>query len=133
MNSNLLVRPPLTVLHLPEISPPSITVFKYQSLCVLVAPSCPTLCDPLDCSLPGSSVNRILQTGILEWVLQPLPVHESATPFYSLGQRTVLMNENLCLLQVNMEVNTDGEKLPSVPLLYPRPQIVALDAVKTSE
>ena len=29
---------------------------------------CPTLCDPMDCSLPGSSVHRILQARILEWV-----------------------------------------------------------------
>jgi len=35
---------------------------------VLVAQSCLTLCDPVDCSLPGSSVHGILQTGILEWV-----------------------------------------------------------------
>ena len=28
----------------------------------------PTLCDPLDCSPPGSSVHGILQAGILEWV-----------------------------------------------------------------
>ena len=27
-----------------------------------------TLCDPLDCSLPGSSVREIFQTRILEWV-----------------------------------------------------------------
>ena len=27
-----------------------------------------TLCDPMDCSLPGSSVHGILQAGILEWV-----------------------------------------------------------------
>ena len=33
-----------------------------------VAQSCPTLCDPVDCSPPGSSVHRILQAGILEWV-----------------------------------------------------------------
>ena len=33
-----------------------------------VAQSCPTLCDPMDCSLPGSSVHRILQAKILEWV-----------------------------------------------------------------
>ena len=33
-----------------------------------VAHSCPTLCDPVDCSLPGSSVHRILQARILEWV-----------------------------------------------------------------
>ena len=30
--------------------------------------SCPTLCDPMDCSSPGSSVHRILQARILEWV-----------------------------------------------------------------
>ena len=33
-----------------------------------VAQSCPTLCDPVDCSPPGSSVHGILQAGILEWV-----------------------------------------------------------------
>ena len=33
-----------------------------------VAQSCPTLCDHMDCSLPGSSVHRILQARILEWV-----------------------------------------------------------------
>jgi len=34
--------------------------------CVLVAQACPTLCDPMDCSLPSSSVHRILQASILE-------------------------------------------------------------------
>ena len=33
-----------------------------------VTPSCPTLCDPVDCSLPSSSVHGILQARILEWV-----------------------------------------------------------------
>ena len=33
-----------------------------------VAQSCPTLCDPVDCSLPGSSVHGIFQARILEWV-----------------------------------------------------------------
>ena len=33
-----------------------------------VAQLCPTLCNPLDCSLPGSSVHGILQARILEWV-----------------------------------------------------------------
>ena len=28
----------------------------------------PTLCDPMDCSLPGSSVHGIFQARILEWV-----------------------------------------------------------------
>ena len=38
---------------------------------VKVAQLCPTLCDPMDCSLPGSSVNGILQARILEWVAIP--------------------------------------------------------------
>ena len=33
-----------------------------------VAQSCPTLSDPLDCSLPGSSVHGIFQARVLEWV-----------------------------------------------------------------
>ena len=33
-----------------------------------VAQSCQTLCDPMDCSLPSSSVHGILQARILEWV-----------------------------------------------------------------
>jgi len=43
---------------------------QLQSLCVqvLVTPVCPTLCDPVDCSPPGSSVHGILQARILEWV-----------------------------------------------------------------
>ena len=37
-----------------------------RQLCVLVSESCPTLCDPIDCCLPGSSVHRILHAGILD-------------------------------------------------------------------
>ena len=33
-----------------------------------VAQLCPTLCDPLDCSLSGSSLHEILQARVLEWV-----------------------------------------------------------------
>ena len=33
-----------------------------------VAQSCPTLCNPMDCSLPGFSVHGILQARIVEWV-----------------------------------------------------------------
>ena len=33
-----------------------------------VSQSCPTLCDPMDCSLPGSSIHGIFQARVLEWV-----------------------------------------------------------------
>ena len=40
-------------------------------MCVLVAQSCLTLCDPMDCSPPDFSVHGILQARILEWVAIP--------------------------------------------------------------
>ena len=38
------------------------------SSCLVFAQSCPTHCDPLDCSPPGSSIHGISQARILEWV-----------------------------------------------------------------
>ena len=47
------------------------SVFRHAVLC-LVTQSCLTLCDPMDCSPPGSSLSmRILQARILEWVAMP--------------------------------------------------------------
>ena len=41
---------------------------SYRAVC---AQSCLTLCDPADCSLPGSPVHGILQVRILKWVALP--------------------------------------------------------------
>ena len=38
---------------------------------VLIAQLCPTLCDPMHCSPPDSSVHGILQARILEWAAMP--------------------------------------------------------------
>ena len=38
-----------------------------------VAQLCPALCDPMDCSPPGSSIHGILQARILEWVAISFP------------------------------------------------------------
>ena len=46
-------------------------VFFQESKCESeseVAQSCLTLCDPMDCSLPGSFLHGILQARVLEWV-----------------------------------------------------------------
>ena len=40
-------------------------MIQFHIACIL---SCPTLCDPIDCSLPSSSVHGIFQARILEWV-----------------------------------------------------------------
>ena len=43
----------------------------FVCVCVLVAQSCPTICDPMDCSLPDFSVHGILQARIVEWIAIP--------------------------------------------------------------
>ena len=40
-------------------------------VCAKLLQSCPTLCDPMDCNPPGSSVRGILQARILECVAMP--------------------------------------------------------------
>ena len=40
-------------------------------VCVLVAQLCPTLCNPMHCSQPGSSVHEILWERTLEWIAIP--------------------------------------------------------------
>ena len=79
---------------------------------VLVAKSCPTLCEPMDSSLPGSSVHGILQARILEWVT--IPFSRASSPskvkpwvscitgrcFTVWGTREVLLNLFLSLSEV---------------------------------
>ena len=56
-----------------QLSHPYMTTGKTTALTrrTFVAQSCPTLCNPVDCSPPGSSVHGILQARILEWVAIP--------------------------------------------------------------
>ena len=51
------------ILCRPLLLPPSISPSESE-----VAQSCPTLCDPMDCRLPGFYVHGIFQARILEWV-----------------------------------------------------------------
>ena len=57
-----------------------------------VAQSCPTLSDPIDCSLPGSSVHGIFQPRVLEW---------GAIAFSELDHTTVYLLKYRDLLQVS--------------------------------
>ena len=50
-----------SILLITEFTPPHGTL-------VCCAPSCLTVCDPMDCSPPGSSVHGIFQARVLEWV-----------------------------------------------------------------
>ena len=53
-----------------------------------VAQSCPTLSDPMDCSLPGSSIHGILQARVLEW--GAIQIHTN-TKFYTEFMKQLLL------------------------------------------
>ena len=87
---------------------------------VTVAQSCPTFCNPVDCSLPGSSVHRVLQTRKQEWVAIPFsrdlpdPGIESASPAL---QRDSLPSEPpVCSFQISLELRKMEQK-PNKPHL----------------
>jgi len=50
---------------------PFLLVISRHIFIVLVTQSCLTLCDPMDCTLPTSSVHGFFQARILEWVAIP--------------------------------------------------------------
>ena len=54
-----------------------------------VTQSCPTLSDPMDCSLPGSSVRGICQARVLEWSPSPSP-HCCLQAFSSCSEQGLL-------------------------------------------
>ena len=59
------------------MSQPCTQVMLCVCVCVLIAQLCLTLCDPMDCSPPGSSICRILQARILEWIAIPFSKRSS--------------------------------------------------------
>ena len=59
-----------------------------------VAQLCPTLCDPMDCSPPGSSVHGIFQARVLEWGAIAFSGKQSLEPTF----RAELMEALLAVL-----------------------------------
>ena len=91
---------------------------------VLVAQSCPTLCDPTDCSPPGSSVHRILKAKILEWVSIPFsrgfsPTRDRTRVSHIVGRRSAVWATRESLLS---PVAPRRQVLPTPQVsLEPRP------------
>ena len=73
-----------------------------------VAQSCPTLSDPMDCSLPGSSVQGIFQARVLEWgaiAFSFLPLDTAIyykTLSYNLEIKQIILGSLLNFLQVSI-------------------------------
>ena len=105
------------------LQPPSpfsvhLSLLPPRLLCVSVTQSRPTLCDPMDCSPPGSSVRGILQARVLEWVaisllqgilptqrLNPGLLHCGQIP-YQLSARAALPVSYSCSLPPSRTVPT---------------------------
>ena len=78
-------------------------------LCIivaLVAQLCPTLCDPMDCNPPGSSVHGILQATILEWVAISFSnfIVEKLNKYYSHQVITFNINNHVMLILCTLDV-----------------------------
>ena len=56
---------------------------------VLIAQWCPTLCDPVGCSPPGSSAHGILQKRTLEWFARDSSPGDLPNPGFELGSRAL--------------------------------------------
>ena len=78
---------------------------------MLVAQLCLTLCDPMDCSLPGSSVHGVLQARILEWVAMPFS-SISSQPRDQIERRSSALQILYHLSHSNTEI-----LLPNFPVL----------------
>ena len=78
-----------------------------------VAQSCPTLCDPIDCSLPGSSVQEIFQARVLEWVADDVGylAHKDDSCKLSLGWLS-LKSESVTLLIVSDSLRSLADYSP---------------------
>ena len=57
---------PANLDHIPFSCPPPLRKIEFENESE-VAQSCRTLCNPMDCSPPGSSIHRIFQARVLEW------------------------------------------------------------------
>ena len=67
-----------------------------------VVQSCPTLRDPMDCNLPGSSIHGIFQARVLEWV---------TIAFSGYADDSTLMAESEELKSLLMKVKVESEKV----------------------
>ena len=73
--------------------------------------SCPTLCDPVDCSPPGSSVPGILQARILEWVAISFSDMQVGTVSIMVTVDTPVLLRSL----THNDDNNDDDSICSIP------------------
>ena len=95
---------------------------RYQSVKALVTESYLTLCNPMDCRPPGSSVHGIVQARILEWIAISFSRGSSRPRYQTWVSRTagrlftVLAHQGGCLVMVHlhmMQVTREARNAPT--------------------
>ena len=86
--------------------------------------SCPTLSDPMDCSLPGSSVHGIFQARVLEWVA----IAFSAQTAQLFDNKDIAFYWNICITFLFFTLAPDPDQLLSRVRLFVTPWISACQA-----
>ena len=109
-----------TLLSNPSFQPCNEFIRYGLIVCVCsIAQSCPTLCNPMDCGLPDSSVHGMSQARILEWVVISLlqgifPTQGSNPHFLSLlhwqADSLPLSHQGSPRYQYCPQLNEDGDK-----------------------
>ena len=79
-----------------------------------VAQSCLTLSNPMDCSLPGSSVHGILQARALEW--GAIAFYHMSQQFHSREMKTSVPAKDLCVITEALSVTVKIWKQPQMPV-----------------
>ena len=82
-----------------------------------IAQSCPTLSDPTDCSLPGSSVHGIFQARVLEWVAIAFLVLTLTTCIYRVTMRAAILNNVTLPLLTTDDWSKSGQLEPFLATL----------------
>ena len=84
-----------------------------------VTQSCPTLCDPMDCSLPGSSIHRIFQARVLEWGAIAFSVLHCRQILYRWATREVQhIHTTVCKINNKDLLHSTGNSTPYFVIRY---------------
>ena len=97
-----------------------------------VAQSCPTLSNPVDCSLPGSSVHGIFQARVLEWGAIAFSEYTALTYSFSYSEAVCcsISSSNCCLLTC-IQVSQEADQVVWYShLLKNFPQFIVIHIVK---
>ena len=95
--------------------------------------SCPALCDPMDCSLPGFSVHGIFQARVLEWGAVAFSDIALTSCFPNLELILCSMSSSNCCFLICTQVSQETDRMVWYFHLFKNfPQFVVIHTVKVA-